>query len=129
MTALGPLAARYQEYCQAMEQLVSSARSPEDWAPLGEYIAADDFERTGVFCEVQDWQQYTQMLTRWGGSVERFDTSVIRTTELDRILYYEVEERHRRGDHVHVVKSMSVVEFDDAGKIRRLAIYLQQPRG
>jgi hypothetical protein len=61
--------------------------------------------------------------------VERFDTSVIRATELDRILYYEVEERHRRGDHVHVVNSMSVVEFDDAGKIRRLAIYLQQPRG
>ncbi|MBV9923140.1 MAG: hypothetical protein JOY78_20135 [Pseudonocardia sp.] len=128
MSATGPLATRYLEYCEAMERLVSSAQSPDDWAPLAEYVAVNEFERTGVFCEVQNWQQYIEMLTRWGGSVERFETTVLRATELDHLLYYEVEERHRRGEDVHLLKSMSVVEFNDADKIRRLSIYLQQAR-
>ena len=86
MTALGPLAARYGEYCEALEGLVPSAQSPEDWAPLAEDVAVDNGERTGTFCEVQDWRGYTEMLTRRGGSVERFDTSVLRATEVDRPL-------------------------------------------
>ena len=44
------------------------------------------------------------------------------------LVYFEVEERHFRGDNVNVVNSMTVFEFNDDGKIRHLDVYLQQAR-
>jgi hypothetical protein len=41
------------------------------------------------------------------------------------LVYYEVEERHLKGDQLTVVNSMSVFEFDAAGRIRHLDVYLQ----
>jgi hypothetical protein len=53
---------------------------------------------------------------------------VRRISELPGLVYYEVEERHFRGDKVNVVNSLTVFEFDEAGKICHLNVYLQQPR-
>ena len=46
-------------------------------------------------------------------------------------MFLELEERVRAGDFSNVVNSVSVYEFDDAGKIRHLDIYLQMalPQG
>jgi hypothetical protein len=77
---------------------------------------------------VQNWQQYTEMLTKWSSATAKFETTVRRISELPGLVYYEVEERHFRGDDVHVVNSLTVFEFNEAGKIRHLNVYLQQPR-
>src|SRR5213080_1481264 len=90
----GPLTRKVIEYTQVMQRLVPSITGPADWAPLAELVAVDEFERIGTFLEVHDWQQYTQMLTQWGSSVDRFETTVRRVAESDRLVYYEVEERH-----------------------------------
>jgi len=111
-----------------MERLVPSAKAPEDWAPLAEFVAVDEFERIGTFLEVHDWQRYTEMLTRWAATIERFETTVRRMHELRDLVYYEVEERHFRGGEVHVVNSMTVFEFGGDHKIRHLSVYLQQRR-
>jgi len=124
----GPLTRKVIEYTQVMQRLVPAITGPADWAPLAEFVAVDEFERIGTFLEVHDWQQYTQMLTQWGSSVDRFETTVRRITECDRLVYYEVEERHFRGEHVHVVNSMTVFAFDDNDRIRHLDVYLQQAR-
>ena len=81
-----------------------------------------------MFLEVQDWQQYTEMLTKWASATDSFETTVRRISELRDLVYYEVEERHFRGDDVHVVNSMTVFEFNEDGKIRHLDVYLQQAR-
>ena len=47
---------------------------PVDWAPLAELVAVDDFERVGTFLEVQNWSQYTEMLTRWASATDSFET-------------------------------------------------------
>jgi hypothetical protein len=124
----GPLTRRVLDYTHTMQRLVPTISTPADWTPLGEFVAVDDFERIGTFLEVQDWQQYTEMLTQWASSVDRFETTVRRVAELDRLVYYEVEERHFRGDHVNVVNSMTVFDFDEHDKIRHLDVYLQQAR-
>jgi hypothetical protein len=110
-----------------MRELVPKVKAPSDWRPLEDLIAVEDFERMGVFLEVQDWAQYTQMLTRWASSIDSFETSVRRISELSDVVYYEIEERHRRGDVVHIVNSMTVFTFNGSGQIRRLDVYLQQP--
>jgi hypothetical protein len=124
----GPLTRRVLDYDEAMRRLVPEAKDPADFAPLSEFVATDDFERVGTFLEVQDWAQYTVMLTKWAAATDSFETTVRRVSELPGLVFYEIEERHTRGDHVHVVNSMTVFQFDDDGKIRHLDVYLQQPR-
>jgi hypothetical protein len=127
----GPDGRRVLEYVDTLQRLVASAKdpgfSPAGWAPLAEFVATDDFQRVGTFLEVMNWQEYTEMLTRWA-SVTVFETTLLRLSELDGLVYLEIEERHRRGDNVSVVNSLTVFELDEAGKIRRLRVYLQQPR-
>lgn len=124
--ATGPLTRRVLDYTQTMEQLVPTAKSAEDWAPLAEFVAVDEFERVGTFLEVHDWRQYTEMLTRWASSIEKFETTVRRISELPDLVYFEIEERHFRGGRVGVVNSMTVFAFDGDARIRHLAVYLQQ---
>jgi len=124
----GPLTRTVLDYVETMRGLVPTIKGPADWAPLDAFVAVDEFERVGTFLEVQDWPQYTEMLTQWASAIDSFETTVQRISELPALVYYEVEERHFRGDTVHVVNSMTVFEFDDRGKIRSLRVYLQQPR-
>lgn len=128
MTDPGPLTQTVLDYVRTMEALVPTVQGPDDWAPLAAFVAVDDFERVGTFLEVQDWAQYTGMLTQWAGAIATFETTVRRISEVDGLVYYEVEERHRAGDRVTVVNSMTVFAFDAAGQIRHLDVYLQQPR-
>lgn len=123
----GPLTRRVLDYEATMKRVVA-APGPPDWAPLTAFVAVDEFQRVGTFLEVQDWPQYTDMLTRWASATDTFDTTVRRIAELARLVYFEIEERHVRGDDVTVVSSLTVFEFDEDDKIRRLNVYLQQPR-
>lgn len=123
-----PLTRKVLDYEQAMKRLVPAITAPDDWAPLAEFVAVDTFERVGTFLEVQDWQQYTEMLTQWASATEKFETTVRRISEVPGLVYFEIEERHFRGGNVHVVNSMTVFAFDEDGKIRHLDVYLQQAR-
>lgn len=124
----GPLTGKVLDYTQTMKRLVPAITAPADWAPLAEFVAVDEFERVGTFLEVQDWQQYTEMLTQWASATETFETTVRRISELPGLVYFEIEERHFRGGNVNVVNSMTVFEFDEDGTIRHLDVYLQQAR-
>ncbi len=77
---------------------------------------------------MQDWAQYTEMLTQWASAIATFETTVRRISEVAGLVYYEVEERHHAGDRVAVVNSLTVFAFDDTGRIRHLDVYLQQAR-
>jgi Asp-tRNA(Asn)/Glu-tRNA(Gln) amidotransferase A subunit family amidase len=124
----GPLTRTVLDYDAAMKRLVAHAPEPIDWSPLARFVALDDFERVGTFLEVQNWTQYTEMLERWAGATDAFETSVRRISELGALVYYEIEERHFRGDGVNVINSMTVFEFDGQGRIRRMYVYLQLAR-
>ncbi|HXY93331.1 MAG TPA: hypothetical protein VEP49_12690 [Acidimicrobiia bacterium] len=124
----GPLTRRVFDFVDVMEHLAPGAEAPDDWRPLAEFVAVERFERLGTFLEVQDWRQYTEMLSQWASTIDRFETTLRRVTESGRLVYYEVEERHFRHDNVNVVNSMTVFAFDDSGKIQHLDVYLQQAR-
>ena len=131
MTSLessGPLTQVVVDYTATMQQLVPTIATEADWAPLATFVAVDDFERIGTFLEVHDWPQYVTMLTQWASSVDRFETTARRITESGRLVFYEIEERHFRGEDVNIVNSMTVFEFGDAHKIRHLNVYVQQAR-
>jgi hypothetical protein len=124
----GPLTDTVLSYTRTIEGLLPGVQAQSDWAPLVEFVTVDQFSRTGTFCEVQNWPQYTEMLTRWALATDSFETTVQRVSEVPGLVYFEIEERHGRGDNVHVVNSMTVFVFDVVGKIHHLDVYLQQPR-
>jgi hypothetical protein len=126
MDEIGPLTRKVMQYQDTVRQLVPTVKTPEDWAPLASLIAIDRFERIGTFLEVQNWQQYAEMLTGWANSVDSFETTVRRVTELSELVYFEIEERHFLGGNAHVVNSMTVFEFDTDAKICHVDVYLQQ---
>ena len=126
MDEQGPLAQRVLEYQDMMKQLVPTINTPEDWAPLESLVAVDEFERVGTRREVQDWREYTGLLTHWVGAIDRFETTVQRVSELPGLVYFAAEERHYGRQGLTVVNSLSVFEFDADEKIRRLSVYLQQ---
>jgi hypothetical protein len=125
---IGPLTRKVLEYEQTMKRLVPNVKAPAEWAPLAEFVAVDEFERIGTFLEVQNWQQYTEMITQWASATESFETTVRRISETGLLVYFEIEERHFRAGTVHVVNSMTVFEFNDDGKIWHLDVFLQQAR-
>jgi hypothetical protein len=124
----GPRTRTVLDYVRTMKGLVPAVKDPADWAPLAAFVAVDEFERVGTFLEVQNWREYTEMLTQWGSATASFETTVRRVSESPGVVYFEVEERHFRGDDVHVVNSMTVFEFNEDGKICHLDVYLQQAR-
>lgn len=126
MDEYGPLTRKVMQYQDTVRRLVPTIKTSKDWAPLASLIAIDRFERIGTFLEVQNWQQHTEMLTGWAHSVDSFETTVRRMSELPALVYFEVEERHFVGDNTHVVNSLTVFEFDTDAKICHLDVYLQQ---
>jgi hypothetical protein len=128
MSDAGPLTELVLEYDRTMRGLVAEVENPGDWSPLTGFVAVDNFERVGTFLEVQNWRQYMEMLTQWASATDGFETSVRRISEIDALVYYEIEERHFRGDSVTVVNSMTVFEFDVHHRICHMNVYVQQAR-
>lgn len=116
------------EYCMTTKRLVDEAKRPgfskDGWAPLADLIDTESFVRVGNFKEVMTWQDYAEFLTNWATS-SNWECSFKRITESGNVVFLELEERSRIGDFDNSVNSMSVYEFDDAGKIIRIDVYLQ----
>ena len=128
LAEVGPLTRHVLAYEQAMRDLVPLVKSAADWRPLEHFVATESFVRVGTFLEVQDWPQYAEMLTTWANTIDSFETKVRRVAEVEDRVYYEIEERHARGSNVNIVNSMTVFAFNQEKMMRRLDVYLQQPR-
>lgn len=116
------------QYAVTTKQLVDAAKEPgfgtEGWAPLAALVAVDEFERVGNFKEVMNWKQYTDFMTNWAPAAE-WDGWFKRVSEVDGVVFLELEEHTRMGDFESVVNSISVYEFTADDKIRHIDLYLQ----
>jgi len=124
-----PLAAKVFRYNELIEQVVHAAKSPDftadGWKVLEEVIDPAKFERVGNFKEVMTWQQYIDMLTAWGTTTE-FWSNFRRISTAGNCVFLELEEHNTPRDGAEsVVNSLSLYEFDTAGKLVHLDIYLQ----
>jgi hypothetical protein len=129
---VGPLSEKVFKYAEIVKDAVARAKQPgysrDDWAPLTEMIAVDEFERTGIWREEMTWEAYLDFMVPWAESKD-FDTRLRRITEVGNFVFFEIEEHHIKGGDVTIVNSMNVYEFNDDGKIRHLDVYLQGQLG
>jgi len=101
--------------------------SPEEWLGLKDFVT-DDFERIGNFKEVMAFGDMVGFLQAWAPT-QHWEGSFKRVTELDNVVFLELEERVSVGGEQHAVNSVTVYEFDASGKIRHLDVYLQASPG
>lgn len=122
------LARKVLDYSVLIKSLVDEAKKSgfdeSGWDPLKALIETEGFVRVGNFKEVMNWQEYVQFLTGWA-STSLWDCSFKRVTEVGSTVFLELEERSEIGDFKSVVNSMSVYEFNAAGKIQHIDVYLQ----
>lgn len=128
-SAAGPYARLVLAYNEIFKRLVDAAKNPgaklEDWSPLAEFVAVDEFERIGSFKEVVDWPQYIAMVHKWATG-SHWESTFKGISEIGRRVFLELEERVEAGGHRDVINSLTVWEFNEAGKLVHLDIYLQQ---
>lgn len=121
------LSRKVLEWGLTTKRLVDRAKRPgftiESWAPIKEMVAVNEFERVGNFKEVMKWNEYVEFLTKWAPTSD-WECSFKRITERpDGVVLIELEERMGGG----AANSLSVYEFNAAGKVRHLDVYLQMP--
>lgn len=122
------LSRKVLDYSRITGRLVGEAKKPgftvDSWAPLRELIDTGNFVRVGNFKEVMNWDEYVGFLTNWASNSD-WECSFKRITEVGNVVFLELEERSRIGDVSNSVNSVSVYEFNKAGKIVRVDVYLQ----
>jgi hypothetical protein len=123
------LSRKVLDYSVTMGKIVEEGQSRDfsikNLQALAEYVDVHKFQRVGNFLEEMSWQQYAEFLTRWAAGGAQWEGSFKRITEHDGVVFLELEERSRQGEHVSTINSNSVYEFNAAGKIVHLDIYLQ----
>lgn len=120
------------EYGMFQKRIMDRSRtandySPDEWLGLKEFVT-DDFERIGNFKEVMTFDDMIGFLQAWAPT-QHWEGSFKRVTEFDNVVFLELEERVNEGEEQQAVNSVSVYEFDEAGKIRHLDVYLQAVPG
>jgi hypothetical protein len=122
----GPLTNIVNSFVEAQMQVTASGpTSDEDWAPMAQFIAVDQFRRVGAYLEEFDWHEYRRFLTGWTAGGTRFEFTQFFISEIGNAVFQEIEERHYRGEQFIQKNVIAVYRFTEDRKIHRLDIYEQ----
>lgn len=125
------LSRKVLEYSERFAAIVNRLKQPgfseSDWAPLEELVDTGNFVREGIFlgdkAEVIDWQQYKHYITQYGGHTS-WDGSLRRITEVPGLVILELQERNTVNGVTDVSNTVTIYEFNDAGKLTHLDVYI-----
>lgn len=124
------LSRKVLDYVVTVKGLADQCKQPgfadERWHQLfSAFFDTENFQRVGHFKEVMDYPTYIEFQTKWAPK-SLWECSFKRITEQDNVVILELEERVDLGASINAVNTISVYEFNAAGKVRHLDIYLQE---
>lgn len=123
------LCAKVLDYVDSFSKTVQKAKKPgftvDDWAGFASLVDIDNFERVGHHCEVMQWSEYIGFVTQFATALE-WEGTFRSVQERDKVVYLQLTEYATVGDHTQIANTMTVYQFNDAGKIVHLDVYLQQ---
>jgi len=127
-TGLSRAVIQYSEaFSQIVEKAKSGSLSDADWGPIEQLVDTDAFERVGVFlapqAEVIGWSKYKSYVSQYAGGTSWEGTLRHITEQTGRVIL-ELEERNSRGGVTDVSNTVTIYEFNDAGKLRHLDVYV-----
>lgn len=114
-------------FTQIVEKAKSASLSDEDWVPIEQLVDVDAFKRVGVFlgpdAEVIGWNQYKTYIARYAGGTS-WEGTLRHITEQPGRVILELEERNTRAGVTDVSNTVTVYEFNEAGKLHHLDVYV-----
>lgn len=125
----GEYARKVLAYTDCIKRTVDAAKQPgfdeSGWDELASLLDTARFERVGNDKVAMGWDVYRGLLTMWGTTTD-FWSEFRRVSEAgDRVFLELTEHNTPRGGAESVVNSCTVYQFDGAGKLVHLDIYLQ----
>lgn len=125
------LSRKVLQYSEAFTQIVGKTKEPgfsdADWEPLEALVDVDNFEREGVFlgakAELIGWEQYKKYISQYGGATA-WEGTLRRITEVPGLVILELEERNTRNGVTDVSNTVTIYQFNDAGKLTHLDVYV-----
>ena len=131
-TASGRLSAVAINFVNTMKRIADKGREPgfskADWAPLAAFIEQDGFVRVGPYHDQCDWAHYEELITQWVTHSEGWTPVVKRINEAPGVVFMQCEEMITQGDQIFPFHSLAAYEFNAAGKICRIDVFMQQPQ-
>ncbi|MFA7601367.1 MAG: hypothetical protein WCY29_00040 [Novosphingobium sp.] len=125
----GIYARKVLQYGEIIERTVRAAKEPgfteAGWDELAALLDVDRFERVGNDKVAMGWAVYRGLLMQWATTTD-FRSEFRRISEVGNLVFLELTEHNTpRGGSESVVNSCTLYEFDDAGRLVHLDIYLQ----
>lgn len=125
----GTYARKVMQYGEIIERTVRAAKEPgfteAGWDELAALLDVETFERVGNDKVAMGWDVYRGLLTMWATTTD-FWSEFHRISEVGKLVILELTEHNTpRGGAESVVNSCTLYEFDDAGRLVHLDIYLQ----
>lgn len=125
----GEFARKVLAYVDCIKRTVEKAKQPgfteSGWDELAAMVDTAKFRRVGNDKADMGWEVYRGLLMKWGTTTD-FWAEFHRVSEAGNRVFLELtEHNHPRGGVETVVNSCTVYQFDDAGKLVHLDIYLQ----
>ncbi len=125
------LSKKVLQYSEAFRSLAQKLKQPgfsdSEWAEIEALVDVAHFEREGVFLtqtsEVIDWPKYKHYVTQYAGATE-WEGTLRRITEKDNVVFLELQERNTRAGVVDISNTVTIYDFNDAGKLRHLSVYV-----
>lgn len=116
-------------YGEIIERTVRAAKEPgfteAGWDELAALLDVEKFERVGNDRVAMGWEVYRSLLMMWATTTD-FWSEFHRISEVGNLVFLELTEHNTpHGGKESVVNSCTLYEFDEAGKLVHLDIYLQ----
>lgn len=125
----GEYALKVLDYTDCIKRTVERAKEPgfdeSGWDDLAAMLDTARFRRVGNDKVDMGWDVYRGLLMRWATTTD-FWAEFHRISQVGDRVYLELTEHNTpRGGAESVVNSCTVYQFDQAGKLVHLDIYLQ----
>ncbi len=125
----GRFALKCLEYTDCIKRTVEAAKQPgfteAGWDELAALLDVENFERVGNDKVAMGWDVYRGLLMQWG-TTTGFWAEFHRISQVGNMVYLHLTEHNTPvGGSESVVNSLTTYEYDDAGRLVRLGIYLQ----
>ena len=119
---------RYSEAFTALvDKMKTDPLSDADWSAIERLVDVEAFERVGVFltprAEVINWATYKSYISQYGGGTH-WEGTLRHVTEVPGRVILELEERNTRNGVTDVSYTVTIYEFNDAGRLRHLDVYV-----
>ena len=116
-----------ERFNQLVQRIKKSDFSEKEWAPIEDLVDVENFQRMGVFltdrAEVFGWPQYKKTIMQYGG-MTHWEGTLRRITEGPNVVILELEERNTTAGVMDVANTVTIYEFNKAGKLHHLDVYV-----